>query len=460
MIPEQALIAFALSDAHTPLPPAATEAAKLILLDTLAVALAARLAGHDAADRALAALDGGGSASVWGRTEGASPAAAALANGTAAETLDHQEVLLEGRNNGHAAVVFVPALLALADHAGAVVTGSDLLAATAVTLAVNRSLLLALGRGHRDAGRGMRTTALGAPIAAALAGARLLRLPPDAATAALGLAAGALPAGLLASLAPDNQSYAMDKELAVGLAARHAVESVLMAAAGVTATATAVTGPRGVLATFGHDTAQPLSAPEGFDGLDRYALKRWPTNYGTQSAIAAALDVRERLDGRSVDAVTVRVKTSSAESLATRKLPSHSAARFSLPYVVASVLLRGAPEPAHFTPAAVTDPAVQELMERTTLEADAAMETRHRAEGVFPAHLSVTPQTGAVMHAEVVDPWLECDPAARREMAEGKARLALSSADPLADDLIAAIGGLDRAGDLGRLTQILRRPLA
>ena len=66
MTPEQALIAFALDDAHTTLPPAATEAAKLILLDTLAVALAARLAGHDAADRALAALDSHGSATVWG----------------------------------------------------------------------------------------------------------------------------------------------------------------------------------------------------------------------------------------------------------------------------------------------------------------------------------------------------------------------------------------------------------
>ena len=459
MTPERALIAFALGDAPAPLPPAATEAAKLILLDTLAVGLAARLAGHDAADRALTALGDGGLATVWGRPEGASPAAAALANGTAAETLDHQEVLLEGRNNGHAAVVVVPALLALADHAGAAVTGADLLAAIATALAVNRSLLLALGRGHRDAGRGMRTTALGAPIAATLAGARLLRLRKDTATAALGLAAGALPAGLLASLAPGNQSYAMDKELAVGLAARHAVESVLMAATGVTATATALTGPRGVLATFGHDTAQPLSAPKGFVGLDRYALKRWPTNYGTQSAIAAALDVRGRLDGRPIDAITVRVKTSSAESLATRRLTSHSAARFSLPYVVASVLLRGAPEPAHFTPAAVADPAVQTLMERTTLEADADLETRHRTEGVFPAHLSVAPKTGAVLHAEVIDPWLECDAAGRREMAEGKARLALSSADPLADDLIAAVGGLERAGNLGRLTRILRRPL-
>ena len=79
---------------------------------------------------------------------------------------------------------------------------------------------------------------------------------------------------------------------------------------------------------------------------------------------------------------------------------------------------------------------------------------------MFPAHLSVAPQSGAVLHAEVVDPWLERDAAGRRRLAEDKARLALSSIDTLADDLIAEVGALDRASSLNRLTQILRRPLA
>ncbi|MDP0995074.1 MmgE/PrpD family protein, partial [Klebsiella pneumoniae] len=102
----------------------------------------------------------------------ASQARAALLNGTAAEALDFQEVLINPRNNGHAAVVIIPAILALAEHHG--VVGERLLRALWIAFAANISLAEALGRGHRSAQAGFRTTSLIAPVAAALGCSALL----------------------------------------------------------------------------------------------------------------------------------------------------------------------------------------------------------------------------------------------------------------------------------------------
>jgi len=458
---EDSFVDFALTAAERPLAPAEGRFLKRIVLDTLAIAIGAGSRDRTAGERVLEALSPApGAASLWGRRQRgapatADPATAALVNGTDAEVLDFQEVLIDGRNNGHAAVVVVPALLALAQHRGR--DGGAFLRALGSALEANVALLRAVGRGHRAGDRGIRTTALAPPVAAALAAGPMLGLDRKETHHAMALAASALPIGLLAAMAPGNHAFTADKDLAVGQSARHAVECALFAAAGIDAAPAALAGPRGWLATFGYETERPLTVPDpGLGNLRRYALKPYAANFGTQSAIMALLALRQRLPAEGVERITVRVKRSSSRSLSTRAIGNPLAARFSLPYVAATTWARGAPALAHFEAAAIGAPDVLALMERVSVEGDDELEARHLETGQFPARVRVE-SGGRSEEAAVDDPWQEMDEAAIDAVIQRKVHDLLGGAWPQARiaALIEAVDRLDEAGGLERLTALL-----
>ena len=374
----------------------------LIAADTIAIAFGARANGVGATqvDRPEPFA---GSVSVWGG-EPAPALDAAFFNGTAAEALDFQEVLIEGRNNGHAAVVVVPALLALAEARTA--PGERLCRALWIAMAANVILARTLGRGHRAGEVGFRTTSLTAPIAAALGAGFLLSDDPAVAANAAAIAAASLPAGLLAAMSPAAGDFSVDKDLSVGFSARHALHCAILAEAGATGPSNALIGPRSWLASYGFGTADAdalASDPLGVDIL-AYALKFFPANFGCQCAIRLAIEVGRKLDPERVKRVEVRVKTSSAASLSTRDLTTHVAARFSLPYAVASAFLRRRSILADFEGDGFADAAVLAFMDRVSIEADDALETRHRSEGIFPAQMSVTMDDGSVESAALDRP--------------------------------------------------------
>ena len=228
-----------------------------LVVDTVAIAHHARRRGTSAAAHLCRR---GGPIPVWGGEGARDAGEAALLNGAAAEALDYQEVPIDGRNNGHAAVVTVPALAALAAREG---VGADrLLPALRAAFAANVVLARALGRGHRTGECGFRTSSLTAPVAAALGGAALPGLGEAAATHAVGIAAASLPAGLRAAMAPGGGGHTEDRDLSVGPSARHAVEAVDLARAGLRGPPDALAGSRGWLASHGMGDADP-AAPAG-----------------------------------------------------------------------------------------------------------------------------------------------------------------------------------------------------
>ena len=361
-----------------------------LALDTVAIAHHARARALGGA--ALPLPSPPGPAAIWGGGTGEA-GAAALLNGTAAEVLDFQEVLIDGRNNGHAAVVIVPAILALAAEART--PPGAILAALRAAFLANIGLARALGRAHRAQGRGFRTTSLTAPVAAAMGGALMIGGAAAETSHAAGLAAASLPAGLLAAVSPDAGDFTPDKDWSVGLSARHAVEAARLARAGARGPADALTGPRGWLSAYGFEDARPdlLVLPDD-DALAAYALKLYPANFGCQCAIRLALELGRGLDLADICAVTVRVKASSAASLSARALPSHVAARFSLPYAVASALARGRAALCDYEEGALADPVVRTLMDRINVVADDELEARHLQRGTFPAHLRIETLAG------------------------------------------------------------------
>jgi 2-methylcitrate dehydratase PrpD len=462
MASERALVDFALAAEADRLNGSGLRHLKHLVLDTVAIALGAAARGPTAAHRALPIIaPSDGPASLWGLGRSAEPHAAAFVNATNAEVMDFQEVLIDGRNNGHAAAVMVPALLALAEARGA--SGRDLITALAVGLEVNWRLLRALGRSHRTGERGIRTTALGAPVATALAGARLIGADHATAHHALSLAASALPTGLLAAMAPTNGAYSADKDTAVGLSARHAVEAVLFAEAGIDAAPGAITGARGWLATYGQETAGPLEAPDpAFPAIERYAMKRYPANFGVQCAITATLDLRARLGAVMPDRLVVAVKTSSAASLAARDIPNPLAARFSLAYAVAWTWLHGAPGLAAFEEPAIGDAAVLAFMDRVEIVASAEFEAEHHRSGRFPARVAALVD-GREEAETVMDPWSDLEGAnldqdGLERVLREKVRALLDGhwSEAKIEALFVAVDGLDSARDMADLTDLLR----
>jgi len=276
-----------------------------------------------------------------------------------------------------------------------------------IACVANLKLMRALGRGHSAGELGFRTTALGAPIAAALSGGYLIGLDAEAIAHSAGIAASSLPAGLLAAMSPVNGSYSSDKDTAVGLSAQHAVQSVLLAETGATGPTAPLTGHRGWLPSYGFDTDLPdaLNQPPPALALDAYALKRYPANFGCQAAIRAALELRRQTAFGDIAAVEIRVKSSSAKSLSTKSIVNHLAARFSLPYAVASTLVRGHCTLADFEPEALTDPAVLTLIDRCTIIGDPDLEAVHHERGIFPGHVALHRQDGKTMMAGFDGPW-------------------------------------------------------
>ena len=404
-----------------------------LALDTVAIACHAR--AHGLGGAALPLSSPPGPAAVWGGDHAAEAGAAALLNGTAAEVLDFQEVLIDGRNNGHAAVVIVPAILALAAEVDA--SGPAILNALRAAFLANMGLARALGRAHRAQGRGFRTTSLTASVAAALGGAQLIGGDATELSHAAGLAACALPAGLLAAVSPQAGDFTPDKDWSVGLSARHAVEAARLARAGVAAPVDVLAGPRGWLSAYGFEDARAdLLAVPGDAALSAYALKLYPANFGCQCAIRLALRLGRSLDPMEIRGVTVRVKASSAASLSTRALPNHVAARFSLPYAVASALVRGHAALADYEADAIADPQVRALMGRIEIVADADMEARHLRHGTFPAHLSIETDHGTRADA-LETPQAGMDADALAEALEAK--IATLCPNPLADAMAAAL---------------------
>ncbi len=385
-----------------PVPPNVSEHLARLAVDTIAIGYHAR-AHRIGATEFDAAFGGDGPCSIWGGRTG-SPEGAAFLNGTAAEALDFQEVLIDGRNNGHAAVVIVPSILAVAQAQGC--DGDRVCRSLWIAFAANISLARTLGRGHREGQVGFRTTSLTAPVAAALGLGYLLSDTPAVAAQSVAICAASLPAGLLAAMSPDAGDFSVDKDLSVGFSARHSVSCALLAQAGATGPSTALAGSRSWLVSYGFETAEPshLTADPLTTDIGAFALKLFPANFGCQCAIQMAISMSHNLAITDVAKVELRVKTSSATSLATRNLTTHVAARFSLVYAVASAFVRGRSVLSDFDATAFQDSMVHEFMERIDLIADPSLEERHRSEGVFPAAMKVTMRDGAVHEAALSTP--------------------------------------------------------
>jgi 2-methylcitrate dehydratase len=389
------LASFALTTRFKDLPDAVVEEARRRLLDAFGCAagalrepapeIARRLAATMHGEPGAALLGGGRSTADW----------AAFSNGVHIRYLDCNDTYLS-LEPAHPSDNWA-AVMAAGERAGA--DGRAWITAAAVAYEVQCRLCDAAS----IRARGWDHTTYGS-ISSALAASKLLGLDHARTVHALGIA-GTTGTALRLTRAGE---LSMWKGCAFAFAARNGVFAAVLAQAGMTGPAPLFEGDMG----FCQQVSGPLPVAQlggplaGDWMLPKTSIKFVPAEYHSQSAIAAAFELRPQIGGRPIRSIEIATFRTAVEIIGqdpekwrpqTRETADHS-----LPYCTAVALLDGAITADQFSPARLADPALLDLVSRTTVVEDPALTAGYPA-GI-PNRVHVTLEDGTQLVAEVAFP--------------------------------------------------------
>jgi 2-methylcitrate dehydratase PrpD len=358
------------------IPAPVTAKAAVLMLDTLGSCLASSRedfgrAVLDSAER----LGGPQESTLIGTKAKAGAASAALANATLAHGLDFDDTR-EGAIV-HTGCVAVTTALAVGEAVGA--SGRAVLEATIAGVEVMCRVGLAVpGRFHA---RHFHPTSLTGSFAAAAVAGRLYHLTEDQLVHAFGIC-GSQAGGIIEYLADGSWT----KRLHPGWAAHAGVAAVILARAGFTGPETVFEGAHGFYQAFaGGSVEATLDGLLGTLGreweLEQLTLKPYPCGSIAQPYMDCALRLRDKHQIRPADIATVSCRTAEGpvprlwEPLAAKHRPANGyAAKFSLPYLLAAMFVKGRASLAEFTDEAVRDEAVLEVAGKVGYEIDATID--------------------------------------------------------------------------------------
>jgi 2-methylcitrate dehydratase PrpD len=360
------------------LPEDVIDRTKYLLLDYIGVAARGSLSDSSIPVlRLVQDLDKtAGGAVVIGTDISISPPLAALANGTAAHSLELDDVVNEA--SLHPAVAIMPAAMAAAQFAGC--SGKEFLAAIVSGYEVTIKLGIALDPAAHYA-RGFHPTGTCGTMGAAVTAAKILGLNQRAMTNALGIA-GSMASGSMEFLSDG----AFTKRLHPGWAAHSGMMAALLAKNGFTGPATIVEGKFGFLHSF-------TSAPQADKILTtwgrpyeimRTSIKPHSCCRYKQGAIDGILKIlRENtLNTADIDKVTLGILKAGfalvAEPEELKRNPlSIVDAQFSMPFGAAVAMLYGKATLDEYTLENVKSSRVKELMDRIFCVEDPELEKEY-----------------------------------------------------------------------------------
>lgn len=374
-----------------PLP--VVEKTKLLFLDTLGNALAASTMDFGKMVLSVGRTLGGPPESrLIGAAEKSAAANAVLANGTLAHGLDYDDTLEEAIvHTGCAAVITA---LAVGEQVGA--GGAKVVEAAVAGIEVMCKVgLVAPGKFHA---RGFHPTALCATFGAAAAAGKLYRLTVPEWVDAFGIC-GSQSAGIIEYLTDGTWT----KRLHPGWSAHGGVIAVMLAREGFRGPATVFEGRHGFFRSFAGEEGVRLEKLKELGmtwEIQRLAFKSYPCGSISHPYMDCALRLRQKHGLRPDDIEEVVCRTAKGpvhrlwEPLGEKRKPSSSyGAKFSLPYSIAVMLVRGRAGLEEFSEAAIRDPEVLGLAERVRYEIDPTIDyPRH-----FSGHVRVRLKSGAVL---------------------------------------------------------------
>lgn len=307
-----------------------------------------------------------GAAPLLGSTEYAGPGEAALYNGTLSHAIDFDDITHPAY--AHPTAALLPTILSLARLGAS--SGRDAVIAYVIGLEVFGRLGRALNTQHYRSG--WHATSTFGSIAAAAAGARLLKLDVGRTRHALAIG-GSASSGLRANFGT------MTKPLHAGYAARNGVLAAQLAYEGFTATDDILNADFGFARTFNQDGehirwAELRRWGDELEILSEFglALKPYPSCGATHPSIEAAILLHRDIGGRyrEVAAVDVGVPDMAFQPLIYPNPASPLQGKFSMQYVVAAALKDGNVNLQTFTEARLADPETRALMARVNMKVD------------------------------------------------------------------------------------------
>src|SRR5881392_3217728 len=306
---------------------------------------------------------------IIGTNHKAPPDWAAFANGCAIRYFDYNDTYLS-KEPAHPSDN-ISAALAIAESVGA--NGPELI--TAIALAYEVQCRFCDAASIRA--RGWDHVTYGA-FSTAIASAKLMKLNPQKTRHAVNIA-GVAGAAMRQARVGELSHW---KGVAFANAARHGVFSALLARAGMTGPGPIFEGQMGFekqlgvsLGNVGEKFAVPLAkngqGPASM--ILRTSIKFWPAEYHSQSAIEAALFLRQQIGkGVEVKSMTIESHDASVDIIGSEpekwKPETRETADHSLPYITSIALIDGEVTEKQFQPARFTDPTIWKFLENVTVQ--------------------------------------------------------------------------------------------
>lgn len=370
--------------------PEALRIARDCFFDTVGVTLAGRTqpAGQKVI-KFIETMGGEPTASVLGAGFKTSPWAAALANGTAAATLDYDDNTWRGL--GHFSGPNVSASLALGEARG--LSGRAVLEAHIVGFETANKLGRGLQPGQYFGGRHASGT-LGV-MSATAACAKLLGLDGHTTAVAFGIAASA--AGAIR-----GNFGTMTKGLHTGMAASNAIMAALLAADGFTARSDILEATYGYAHTTVKDDSYRLDDigknwGNPWDFIDvGVGIKFQPSGSMSFCAGQLAQELAVEHDIRPEEIESISCKTSSISlDIGRYKVPGDAnEAQYSIPWAIAVALTDHKRGLAQFSAERVKDPAVLALCARVDVSLHPDLVTLPEIHDLAACELTVTMKDG------------------------------------------------------------------
>ena len=394
------LASFALDLSFDAIPKKVRERSKYLILDAVGIAYASRgFSFGPSTFEAMRTLSSGASP-VIGFGRSLSTRDAALVNGVLAHGLDYDDTHSPGVI--HATVSSLPLALALGDQTKA--SGQDVLTAYVAAMETSTRLASVAKGGFHQVG--FHPTGLIGIFGCTLAASRMLGLTREQAVMAQGTALS-MAAGSLEFL----EDGAWTKRMHPGWAASSAITAATLAKHGFVGPRAAYEGRFGLFNSHlgAHMAGADMDlATDGIGSgwqIEEVAIKPIPACHFTHAAADAAIALSGRVkasDIRSVDVlVPADVVKTVCEPEENKRNPANSYdAQFSIPYIVATGLLRGRFTLDELEDRAIADREVLALAKRVNYAADPAT--------TFPKHYTgeviVTLNNGeTVRHREAVN---------------------------------------------------------
>jgi 2-methylcitrate dehydratase PrpD len=380
---------------------------------------------------------------------------AAHVNATMAHALDYDDV--HETAIMHSGVAVIPTCMAMAERRGNV-SGKEIITAIALGVDMMCRLALATTPGTRPLNTGWHLTTLYGFLGAAGTAGRMLGLDEERMVNAMGIA--------YHQCSGNGQCVidgALTKRMGPGFSVRGGITAALLAEKSVTGAKNCLEGEMGLYKLYHRgnydNKALTINLGKTFEGIN-VAIKPYPCCRGVHPAIDAALALANENKLEAVDIQKIKLSVSEGhyhllcEPEDAKLNPRNPVdAQFSIPWGVATALVRRQVTLEDFTDKAIKNQDILDLTNKTSIKIDINL---NRAVNIEPTIVEITTREGSVYSKEVAHPLGSLErPMSFKDCARKFRDCAKELSSEQADRVIEVISQLEQMADIRKLINLL-----